>query len=98
NFIASINLPHAKFGVAVSGGIDSSVLCELCAMAEIPFFLVHCNFKLRGEESERDEQFVCSLSEKYKVEILIKEFDTAKYAEENKCSIQVAARELRYQW
>jgi len=98
NFIVSLNLQHAKFGVAVSGGIDSSVLCELCTMAKISFFLVHCNFKLRGEESERDEQFVRSLAKKYGVEILVKEFDTGKYAEEKKCSIQVAARELRYQW
>jgi len=98
NFIVSLNLPHAKFGVAVSGGIDSSVLCALCAMAKISFFIVHCNFKLRADESERDEQFVRSLAEMYNVEILIKTFDTEKYAEEKKCSIQVAARELRYQW
>jgi len=97
-FIGSLNLPHAKFGVAVSGGIDSSVLCDLCAMAKIPFFLVHCNFKLRAEESDRDEQFVRSLAKKYNVEILIKEFDTEKYSFEKKCSVQVAARELRYQW
>ena len=97
-FIGSLNLPYAKFGVAVSGGIDSSVLCDLCAMAKIPFFLVHCNFKLRAEESDRDEQFVRSLAKKYNVEILIKEFDTEKYSFEKKCSVQVAARELRYQW
>ena len=98
NFIAELGLPHAKFGVAVSGGIDSVVLCELCAQARIDFFLVHCNFKLRGEESERDEQFVRALAKKYDVNILVKEFDTEKYVAENKLSIQVAARELRYQW
>ena len=98
NFIASPGLQHAKFGVAVSGGIDSVVLCELCAQAGIDFFLVHCNFKLRGEESERDEQFVRTLAKKYGVKILVKEFDTEKYAAENKLSIQVTARELRYQW
>ena len=98
NFVASLNLAHAKFAVAVSGGIDSSVLCALCAMAKIPFFIVHCNFKLRAEESDRDEQFVRSLAKKYNVEILIKEFDTEKYSFEKKCSVQVAARELRYQW
>ena len=97
-FIGSLNLPYAKFGVAVSGGIDSSVLCDLCAMAKIPFFLVHCNFKLRAEESDRDEQFGRSLAKKYNLEILIKEFDTEKYSFEKKCSVQVAARELRYQW
>jgi len=98
NFIASPGLQHAKFGVAVSGGIDSVVLCELCAQAGIDFFLVHCNFKLRGEESERDEQFVRTLAKKYGVKILVKEFDTEKYAAKNKLSIQVTARELRYQW
>lgn len=97
-FISSLNLPHANFGVAISGGIDSVVLCELCAQMNISFFLVHCNFKLRGEESERDERFVRSLAKKYNVAILIKEFDTKKYATGKKCSIQVAARELRYQW
>jgi tRNA(Ile)-lysidine synthase len=98
NFIATPVLQHAKFGVAVSGGIDSVVLCELCAQAGINFFIVHCNFKLRGGESERDEQFVRTLAKKYGVKILVKEFDTEKYAAENKLSIQVTARDLRYQW
>jgi len=98
NFINSLNQPQAKFGVAVSGGIDSVVLCELCSQAGISFFLVHCNFKLRGEESERDEQFVRSLAQKYGVTVLVKEFDTEIYAVEKKCSIQMAARELRYAW
>ena len=97
-FISALNLPHAKFGVAISGGIDSVVLAKLCEQAAIPFFLVHCNFKLRGEESERDEQFVRSLAAKYGVAILVKAFDTEIYAAENKLSIQVTARELRYQW
>ena len=97
-FIVSLNLPHAKFGVAVSGGIDSSVLCALCAMAKIPFFIVHCNFNLRAGESERDEHFVRSLAKKYGVEIFVKKFDTEKYSSEKKCSVQVAARELRYKW
>jgi tRNA(Ile)-lysidine synthase len=97
-FIDKPGLPHAKYGIGVSGGIDSVVLCELCAQAGINFFLVHCNFKLRGEESERDEEFVRALAKKYGVNILIKEFDTEKYAVENKLSIQVTARELRYQW
>lgn len=97
NFIASLQ-PQSKFGVAVSGGIDSIVLCELCAQAGVSFFLVHCNFKLRGAESERDEQFVRLLAERYNVSVLVKGFDTEKYAAEKKISIQVAARELRYTW
>ena len=98
NFIKELNRPHAKFAVAVSGGIDSTVLCELCKQAEVDFSIVHCNFKLRGEESDRDEQFVRSLGEKYGVKVLVKSFETEAYAINNKCSVQVAARELRYQW
>src|SRR5437868_8870543 len=84
--------------VAVSGGLDSTALCELCFQAEFAFTIAHCNFQLRGKESDRDEEFVKSLGVKYKTEVKVKRFDTEKYAEENKVSIQVAARELRYAW
>jgi tRNA(Ile)-lysidine synthase len=84
--------------LAVSGGADSAVLCELCFQAGLRFEIAHCNFQLRGEESERDERFVRSLAEKYGVRIFVRRFDTEKYARENKISIQVAARELRYDW
>ncbi|MES1215679.1 MAG: tRNA lysidine(34) synthetase TilS [Bacteroidota bacterium] len=87
-----------KLLVAVSGGVDSVVLCELCKQAAYDFIIVHCNFQLRGEESERDEIFVRSLAKKYAVEILVKKFKTEQYAEEKKLSIQEAARELRYDW
>ena len=84
--------------LAVSGGVDSVVLCELCSQAGFNFEIAHCNFQLRGEESESDEAFVQSLGEKYSAKVFIKKFDTEKYAEEKKISIQVAARELRYEW
>ena len=84
--------------LAVSGGADSVVLCELCFQAGFYFEIAHCNFQLRGEESERDEKYVRSLSEKYAAPIFVKKFDTIEYAEKNKLSIQVAARELRYAW
>jgi tRNA(Ile)-lysidine synthase len=87
-----------KLLLAVSGGVDSVVLCELCKQAGYDFVIAHCNFQLRGEESERDEQFVRALAEKYKVEIFIEKFETEKYATEKKISIQVAARDLRYTW
>ena len=90
--------PKDKLLLAVSGGVDSVVLCELCKLAGYDFIIAHCNFKLRGEESERDENFVKELGEKYEVAVLVKKFDTEKYATENKLSIQVAARELRYKW
>lgn len=84
--------------VAVSGGVDSVVLCELCHRAGYKFIIVHCNFRLRGEESERDKEFILLLAKKYNVDSFVKEFDTKKYASENKLSIQEAARKLRYDW
>ena len=90
--------PKDKPLLAVSGGVDSIVLCELCKQAGYDFTIAHCNFQLRGTESERDENFVRELGKKYQVEVLVKKFETEKYATENKLSIQVAARELRYAW
>lgn len=87
-----------KLFLAVSGGIDSVVLCELCHQAGYPFSIAHCNFRLREEESERDEQFVQALAKDYGVEFYLKRFDTEAYREKHKVSVQVAARELRYQW
>jgi tRNA(Ile)-lysidine synthase len=84
--------------LAVSGGADSVALCELCFQAGFHFEIAHCNFQLRGEESERDEKFTRQLAEKYWTKVHAKKFETKKYADENKISIQVGARELRYQW
>ena len=94
----SLATNQTQLVLAVSGGVDSIVLADLCQQAGFQFVLAHCNFQLRGEESTRDENFVRLLGEKYKKEVLIKNFATKIYAEENKCSIQVAARELRYNW
>lgn len=90
--------PKDKLLLAVSGGVDSVVLCELCKQAGYDFIIAHCNFNLRGEESERDELFVRELGKKYGVEVLVEQFDTTEYAAENKLSTQEAARELRYKW
>ncbi len=87
-----------KLLIAASGGVDSIVLCELCKQAGFDFSIAHCNFQLRGEESERDEHFVESLAKKYNVPFFVKKFETEKYAQQNKLSIQVAARDLRYEW
>jgi tRNA(Ile)-lysidine synthase len=99
-YISNQNLFNTKdkLLIATSGGVDSVVLCELCKDAGYNFAIAHCNFNLRGQESDRDEAFVKNLGEKYGVEVFVKKFDTEKYAVENKISIQVVARELRYSW
>src|SRR5450432_2139279 len=90
--------PKDKLLLAVSGGVDSVVLCELCKQAGYDFIMAHCNFKLRDKESERDAAFVRLLAQKYGASIFVKDFDTKAYAAEKKVSIQEAARELRYSW
>ncbi len=99
-YVAQENLfsPKDTLLLAVSGGIDSVVLCELCQQAGYDFVMAHCNFQLRAGESERDEFFVRQLGEKYGKQVLVKRFETEQYAANHKVSIQVAARELRYAW
>lgn len=100
SFIAQHNLFTAgdKLLIAVSGGVDSVVLCELCQQGGYTFEIAHCNFQLRGDESSRDEKFVQALGAKYNVKVWINHFDTTAYAASKKISIQEAARELRYGW
>lgn len=87
-----------KVLLTVSGGIDSIVMCELFHQAGLKFGIAHCNFQLRKEESDADENFVEELAEKYNITFHSISFDTDVYAKKNKVSIQVAARELRYKW
>lgn len=84
--------------VAVSGGIDSTVLCDLLYVCGFKFHIAHCNFKLRDSESDRDENFVSELAKTYGVPIHIRHFETASFAEVNRISVQEAARKLRYEW
>src|SRR3954469_20127599 len=84
--------------IATSGGVDSVVLAALCSVTGFKFTLAHCNFQLRGEESQKDEAFVKMLGKRYSVNVVDRKFDTERYSNENKVSIQVAARDLRYAW
>jgi tRNA(Ile)-lysidine synthase len=100
SFIAKNHLcsDEQKILLAVSGGIDSVVMTDLFCNAGFECIILHCNFGLRGEESEGDEAFVRSLSASYELPVYVKKFKTGEYAEEKGISIQMAARELRYQW
>lgn len=84
--------------VGVSGGIDSVVMLDLLDKAGFSVAIAHCNFRLRGSESDGDEKLVAELARKYDVPIFKTAFDTEEYALENKISIEMAARELRYNW
>ena len=103
DFIAFIKRENLLFQtsqnlLAVSGGVDSMVMMELFHRAGFSFDIAHANFQLRGDESDRDEAFVRKLADKYMVKVYVKHFETAKFARSNKVSIQVAARQLRYEW
>ena len=84
--------------LAISGGADS--VCLFFALKELGYNveLAHCNFNLRAEESDEDEYFVKELANKYGVKFHVNSFETQKYASEQKISIQMAARDLRYKW
>lgn len=86
--------------LAVSGGVDSMCMAELFlnTTAKVRFALAHCNFHLRGEESDSDEALVRAWAESHGVIFIKKDFDTKEYAASNGVSIEMAARELRYTW
>lgn len=89
---------NQKVLVAVSGGIDSMVMLHLLHMLGFDLTIAHCNFSLRGEESEADEAFVQNTAGEMGIRFLLKRFDTQLFAQEKRLSIQMAARELRYAW
>ncbi|MDO6758967.1 tRNA lysidine(34) synthetase TilS [Tamlana sp. 2_MG-2023] len=91
-------LNESKLLIAISGGIDSVVLTHLCRQLNLNIALAHCNFNLRGDESDADESFVQKLAENLGLEVFVQNFDTEKYSQDHKRSIQMAARELRYNW
>jgi tRNA(Ile)-lysidine synthase len=87
-----------KLLVGVSGGMDSVVLLYILKELGYTCIAAHCNFHLRGEESNRDERFVTSLAEKWHIPFFKTDFDTEQYASEKGISIEMAARDLRYSW
>ena len=89
---------NEKLILAVSGGKDSVVMAHLFHQLDYTFAIAHCNFKLRAEDSDEDENFVEELAHKLNVPFYSQSFDTKTYAIENKLSIQMAARDLRYDW
>jgi len=92
------NLISDRFLLACSGGLDSVVLTHLCKACQLDFSLAHCNFQLRGDESDKDEQFVVELANELNIKNIVKHFETNDYIIENKVNVQIAARELRYAW
>lgn len=93
-------VPVADVLLAVSGGIDSMCMAELFAALDphVPFAIAHCNFHLRGDESDGDEALVRAWASEHGVRIHVRDFDTEAYARESGVSIEMAARDLRYAW
>ncbi|MBN1158645.1 MAG: tRNA lysidine(34) synthetase TilS [Bacteroidales bacterium] len=87
-----------RFLLAISGGIDSVVMAWLFHRSGIPFSVAHCNFHLRGKESDGDELFVRELAGRFQAEFHVKHFRTKEYSGSQGLSVQMAARNLRYEW
>jgi len=95
------NLPflkEKKLLIAVSGGVDSMVLVHLLHQLKLDISVAHCNFNLRGKESDEDTEFVKSECNNYNIKLFVNHFNTKEYADLYKLSIQVSARQLRYDW
>lgn len=100
-FQKSLNLllsQEDRLLLAVSGGMDSVMLCYLCHELGLDFGIAHCNFQLRGDESDGDEELVATLAREMEVPYFVTHFDTQTIQKERKGSIQMLARNLRYKW
>lgn len=97
----SLLQPSQRVLVCVSGGADSIALLDVLQRAGYECVVAHCNFHLRGDESDRDQAFVIEVAKRLlgdQAKVLVKHFDTITYAKEHAISIEMAARQLRYQW
>ena len=99
-YIHSEKLFHSsqRILLAVSGGADSMLMLHLFVQTGFPVAVAHCNFNLRGSESDHDEQFVTDYCDRHNLEFHCRKFNTAEYASNEGISIEMAARELRYSW
>ena len=99
-YVSDNNLINSnqKVLLTVSGGVDSLVLTYLFKQLDIEYAIAHCNFGLRGNESDDDAVFVQNVAKNQDVSFYVKRFETKGFAEQNKLSIQEAARNLRYSW
>lgn len=91
-------LKNAKLLLAVSSGIDSMVMLELCKQLKLDLAIAHVNFKLRGDASDQDAVFVEEIAHRSSYSFHLKEVDTAQYVSATGSSTQMAARDLRYQF
>ena len=91
-------LKESRLLVAVSGGLDSMVLVDLCLKLDLNIYLAHCNFNLRGNESNENEDLVKTYAKTHSIKLFTNRFDTIGYANSTKQSTQMAARQLRYDW
>ncbi len=90
--------PESYLLLGLSGGVDSMVMAQLFLMAEIQFEIAHCNFKLRGKASDMDEIFVRDFAKKHDLIFHSHSFNTSEISRKHGISVQMAARELRYDW
>ncbi len=88
----------SKLLLTVSGGMDSMVMLDMILKAGLTCEVAHCNFNLRGKESDKDERLVRDVCKEAGVKLHVRSFDTKKYAAEKGISIEMAARDLRYEW
>jgi tRNA(Ile)-lysidine synthase len=100
NYIQANNLFKKSDSIllGVSGGIDSIIMFHLFRLSGFKIGIAHCNFNLRGDESDQDEEFVRRLADNYNIPFYSTRFETQKIADDEGISIQMAARDLRYEW
>lgn len=96
--LAGENALHKRYLLAVSGGADSTVMATLFHEAGLSFAIAHCNFHLRGADSDRDMRLVQQLAAQWQVPLYLQEFDTLTLQKNSGKSVEMVARELRYTW